>query len=157
VKEANARAYADDPEKERARVRARRAADPEAARARTRASVAAWRKKNPERAKAILDRYEAKNPEKVRRWDNEAHRRHRARKKNAPVVEHFSLKEIAVRDGWRCHLCAGRVTQENWSMDHLIPLSKGGDHTRVNVALAHRLCNSRRSSGVIPAQLRLVG
>jgi 5-methylcytosine-specific restriction endonuclease McrA len=43
------------------------------------------------------------------------------------------------------------------TLDHLIPLSKGGNHTSDNLALAHGRCNSRRGAGRIPAQLRLLG
>jgi 5-methylcytosine-specific restriction endonuclease McrA len=61
-------------------------------------------------------------------------------------AERFTLLEIAMRDGWSCHLCGEDVTQGNWSMDHLIPVSKGGPHTKANVKLAHRRCNSRRKN-----------
>lgn len=67
--------------------------------------------------------------------------------------ETIDLAVLAKRDGWRCHLCDRKVDRTNWSHDHLIPLSAGGDHTYDNVALAHTLCNSKRGTG--PAQLRL--
>jgi 5-methylcytosine-specific restriction endonuclease McrA len=40
-------------------------------------------------------------------------------------------------------------------MDHLIPLSQNGPHTRANVALAHRSCNSRKGVCAIGEQLAL--
>jgi HNH endonuclease len=70
--------------------------------------------------------------------------------------ERFTLLEIAVRDSWRCHLCHRKVSRKTWSIDHLIPVSQGGDHTRMNVALAHRDCNARRGA-TGPAQLLLLG
>src|SRR5581483_6016070 len=57
----------------------------------------------------------------------------------------FTLLEIAVRDGWKCHICHKPVSRATWSMDHLVPLVDGGPHSRENVALAHHLCNSIRS------------
>lgn len=74
----------------------------------------------------------------------------------------FTLREVAERDGWRCHLCGRAVVDRPWSgrpldatLDHLVPVSDGGAHTMDNVALAHRRCNQRR--GVTgPAQLRLI-
>lgn len=69
--------------------------------------------------------------------------------------EPISLAKVAKRDGWRCHICARKVTRKDWSLDHLIPLSHGGTHTYTNVALAHRQCNSMRGANG-PAQLRLV-
>ena len=55
------------------------------------------------------------------------------------------------RDGWTCQLCTGPVDPElppldNWaaSLDHIIPRSRGGDHSDENLRLAHRWCNSVR-------------
>lgn len=83
-------------------------------------------------------------------------RRHRMRA-GVATSERFTVREIATRDGWRCHICGGRVRQRDATMDHLVPLSVGGQHVRENVALAHRLCNSRRGVNCLPAQLLLVG
>lgn len=77
--------------------------------------------------------------------------------------EHFTVREIADRDGWVCHICQRRIPDKgSWTnedddptIDHLVPLSRGGEHTRVNVAIAHRLCNSCRGATGI-AQLRLI-
>lgn len=71
--------------------------------------------------------------------------------------DRFTVEEIAERDGWRCHICGKNVTRKTWSLDHLIPIVAGGPHTRTNVSLAHKRCNSRRGTGRIPAQLRLIG
>lgn len=81
-------------------------------------------------------------------------RRHRIRANGK--AERFTLHKIAERDRWRCHLCKRRVTKGQASIDHLIPVSDGGTHTRANVALAHHLCNSLRGAGGV-AQLSLIG
>lgn len=77
--------------------------------------------------------------------------------------ERFTLREIAERDGWRCHLCGGKVPDRKYAardkdptIDHLIPVSAGGDDIRSNVALAHNRCNWERGNQGL-AQLRLVG
>lgn len=79
---------------------------------------------------------------------------------NGPA-DRFTLREIAERDGWRCHICRKRVGksyhpnhQRAGSIDHLIPVSEGGTHTLDNVALAHRICNSIRGAQGL-AQTRL--
>jgi 5-methylcytosine-specific restriction endonuclease McrA len=91
--------------------------------------------------------------------------RRRARKAGARV-EKFTHVEIFERDGWRCALCGGRVDQQlAWpdpmskSLDHIVPLSAGGDHVRANVQLAHLTCNVRKSAGYIETgeQLMLIG
>lgn len=79
----------------------------------------------------------------------------RARIKGAARREPVDIAVIAERDGWRCHICKGKVTRSNWSHDHLVPLSHGGSHTYDN-ALAHKQCNTERSDKGA-AQLLLVG
>lgn len=78
--------------------------------------------------------------------------------------ESFTLREIADRDGWRCHLCGKKVPDREYAardddptMDHLIPVSLGGQHLMTNVALAHNRCNWERGNREVAFQLRLVG
>lgn len=86
-------------------------------------------------------------------------RRHIERS-TAKTGERITLAGLGDRDGWRCHLCGQAVTRKTGnkpgspSMDHLIPLSQGGEHTWHNVALAHRDCNARRGTAG-SVQLRL--
>lgn len=79
----------------------------------------------------------------------------RRRMKTSTQVEPVSHLVVADRDGWRCAICRGKVTRENWSLDHVVPLSKGGAHTYANVVLAHRRCNSLRGAGRFPVQAPL--
>lgn len=65
--------------------------------------------------------------------------------------ESFSPLEIFVRDQWICHVCCQPIDPSlNWphrysaSLDHYIPLSKGGSHTRANAKAAHLICNIRK-------------
>lgn len=76
-----------------------------------------------------------------------AQQRRRARQRSLPT-EDFSFDEIASRDGWRCGLCNDPVDRalrypdpKSPSLDHVIPLAKGGGHTRGNAQLAHLRCN----------------
>lgn len=135
--------------------------DPE----RARRYKAEWRQKNHERVLARDAAYRAahrpqlrahstawarKYPERVA----EIQMRRRARVNNAPVVEHFTREEIYERDAGRCHVCGRKVNRNHWHLDHLVPLSLGGEHSRRNVAVACPTCNlSRYVSG--PAQPRL--
>lgn len=72
--------------------------------------------------------------------------------------------EIFERDGWRCHLCGKRTKRDadpldprSATLDHIVPLSLGGAHTRENVATACRSCNSRKSNRGAGDQLALIG
>ena len=167
--------YASDPEyraKCLAQTKASRMRNPEAYRAQSRRRLenpryreanrlraAVWKQAHPEQAKAKVAQWKTNHPDyawwKVNPEGWKAIvRRRRAAKLRLPN-ESIRLSDIAERDGWRCHLCGKRVTKQNASMYHLIPLSKGGPHLKVNVALAHLICNKRRGAGRIPAQLRL--
>lgn len=91
------------------------------------------------------------------------HRR-RALKKAASTGEPVLFAAIAERDGWRCCLCRKRVSPAiKWpdsmspSLDHLVPLSKGGAHDPSNVALAHLGCNTAKNNRGGGEQLLLIG
>jgi 5-methylcytosine-specific restriction endonuclease McrA len=79
----------------------------------------------------------------------------RARKLQAPVVEKIDRAAIIARDRSICHICGLRVAPADMSLDHLIPLALGGEHSARNLAVAHILCNKKRGKGYLPAQLRL--
>lgn len=82
------------------------------------------------------------------------HRRSK-RIRNGSRRDRISLPKLAIRDGWKCHICTRTVTRKTWSVDHLVPLSFDGTHTWDNVALAHHRCNTLRGNHG-HAQLRLV-
>lgn len=94
---------------------------------------------------------------------NAAHGVTRKMRKRAsdPGLGLISRAEIAERDGWRCGLCRRRVDQSRvWpdpmcaSIDHVLPLARGGDNSPANLQLAHLRCNlSKRADG--RDQLRL--
>lgn len=92
-----------------------------------------------------------------------ASRRRRARKRKAHN-ETVYLEVIAQRDKYKCHICRKHVKMNldntdkySPTMDHLIPLSFGGDHTYANIRLAHRTCNSSKGNRAVNEQLLLFG
>lgn len=70
----------------------------------------------------------------------------------SPRIRRRLMWQVLARDGWRCHLCGGSIRpgtpdhREELTLDHLVPVSKGGSHTLDNLAPAHHSCNSRRGS-----------
>lgn len=102
-----------------------------------------------------------RNPEQV----TEGTARRRARKQNNGRVERFWRKKVYERDNWQCGICNQPVNPElEWphpqsaSLDHIVPLAQGGEHTRANVRLAHLHCNTSRGVGNYdsPIQLALI-
>ncbi len=43
-----------------------------------------------------------------------------------------------------CHYCGGSFPPEELTMDHLVPIARGGKSTRGNVVPACKECNSRK-------------
>jgi transposase-like protein len=91
---------------------------------------------------------------------NYAHKKRSAIK----VGENLSILEIATRDKWRCQLCRKPVSKTKRFphpqapvLDHITPLSLGGQHVRSNVHLAHYACNSRKGNRAMNEQLMLFG
>ena len=65
----------------------------------------------------------------------------------------ISVELIAKRDSYLCHLCnqivdmdIKRTDKMGATIDHILPLSKGGLDTMENVALAHWICNIRKGN-----------
>jgi hypothetical protein len=54
-------------------------------------------------------------------------------------------KEIFERDKWICHYCGEEVTEKNATLDHLVPQSKGGKHTKDNLKTCCLVCNAIKS------------
>lgn len=80
---------------------------------------------------------------------------YRARKLGV-TRETFDRREIFERDGWVCGICGEDIDAEveypdprSPSIDHIVPLSKGGTHERGNVQASHFRCNLRKSSKVV--------
>lgn len=69
---------------------------------------------------------------------------------------HVTLKAVMKRDGGICKLCGKPVNTADRrsngigysypTIDHIVPLSKGGGHVMSNVQLAHMICNSRKGA-----------
>lgn len=100
----------------------------------------------------------------------DAERRRNARKSSrrralirGSFVEDVDLLTLADRDQWVCHLCCRKVRKRTKvgspmspSIDHIVPLSRGGEHSYANTALAHLRCNVLKQSNG-GGQLLLVG
>lgn len=55
----------------------------------------------------------------------------------------LSRREIFVRDGYRCQYCG--VSMRDLTLDHVIPRSRGGEHTWDNVVSACKSCNHSKA------------
>jgi 5-methylcytosine-specific restriction endonuclease McrA len=83
---------------------------------------------------------------------NQVNRR-RAWKYGNGESEKFTRTEIGERDGWVCRICGDPIDmalrfpdRQSQSLDHIVPLSAGGVHTRQNSRIAHWICNVQRNA-----------
>jgi len=141
-----------------------------------RATQAAYRATHREELRVVHAAYNAAHREKARAYreahckerraatvaydaahrDEKHEREHRRRaQRRSQFVAAVNAQAIYIRDSGRCHICGRKVRQRDASMDHLVPLSRGGGHSPVNVGLAHLDCNLHRNAHG-PAQLRML-
>jgi 5-methylcytosine-specific restriction endonuclease McrA len=58
----------------------------------------------------------------------------------------FSRHNIYLRDGNRCQYCGHRFSSSELSLDHVIPLSRGGSSSWENVVCACLSCNVKKGN-----------
>jgi 5-methylcytosine-specific restriction endonuclease McrA len=87
----------------------------------------------------------------------------RRARKRAAFVEQVVRPKVYARDGWRCQLCGQPVQRDKVvphpdapTLDHIVPLAAGGDHSYANTQLAHFRCNYLKGDRGGGEQLRLV-
>lgn len=99
----------------------------------------------------------AEGRETLPAWDDRRRANYHKRRaqKLTTAVEELNPMDIYQRDIWLCGLCSTPVDPDvAWpdpmsaSLDHILPLSKGGSHTYENVQLAHLTCNVSKGNRV---------
>ncbi len=119
-----------------------------------------WEKNNPEAVRGQRANWKKKNIEKVRASARVADRKRRAlRLSNG--FEKYTEQDVLSLYGTNCHICHGEIDLGaprsvgalGWELalhiDHLIPISRGGEDTLKNVRPSHALCNLRKSATII--------
>jgi hypothetical protein len=88
----------------------------------------------------------------------------RRRLHHAQTWDGITDEEILERDGWRCGICRKVIGKKfkyphprSKSIDHIVPLSHGGDDTAVNKRAAHLGCNLARGDKMGDEQVALFG
>lgn len=158
------------------RVRAQNVAWYAANRERHRERVKVWRLRNPAADKAIMARYRddpkrrevarlatrewrVANPDLVAEWlaNNQdkvrAKSNRRRARKFAATVGDVDLNDLWVDCDGICPLCSEPIARDQkWphplsaSLDHIVPLSKGGTHEQANLQWTHLVCNIRKGA-----------
>lgn len=102
----------------------------------------------------------------LRGWKNAnrehylATQRERVRRRRAMILEtqteEFTDDDVRMMYGDDCYLCGERINfRLRWpnpkspSLDHVIPLSRGGAHTLENCAMTHWECNNKKNANLV--------
>jgi 5-methylcytosine-specific restriction endonuclease McrA len=107
---------------------------------------------HPERHSEANRKWRQRHPDRVR----EKARVYRARKMNA-TIEPVCETEIFQRDQWTCGICSQSIDPSlKWpdpmspSIDHIVPLFRGGAHSPANCQASHLRCNVRKGASLTP-------
>lgn len=68
-------------------------------------------------------------------------------------------KAIYIRDGWRCRYCARwlkNVPARMRTLDHKVPVCKGGTHASGNLVTCCKRCNDRKQHKMYDAFKRMI-
>lgn len=87
----------------------------------------------------------------------------RKQRKRAAYIEEVWRPKVYARDGWTCQLCSKPVDRTKTvphprapTIDHIVPIARGGEHSYANTQLACFMCNCLKSDDLpTTAQLRL--
>jgi 5-methylcytosine-specific restriction endonuclease McrA len=91
-------------------------------------------------------------------WYNNKLKRERHIKSNGIIDKDITLKKLYQKEKGICYLCGGKCDFNDFevvnnvfkvgktypSIEHVIPISKGGNHSWNNIKLAHISCNSKK-------------
>ncbi len=112
---------------------------------------ATWTSEERQAQNDYLREWRRLNSDKVKDYG----RVNRAKRKEA-FVEHVPFETIWNRDEGVCQLCEKPIDPKlkfpDWdcaTLDHIIPISKGGAHEMTNVCLAHWFCNWKKRDAIL--------
>lgn len=106
------------------------------------------------RCQRIVNRYKYGDCDRSLRYDERL-------RKCTTIDKYISLRALILRDNNTCAICGGKCDLYDYSVtehgsilagpnhpsiDHIVPLSKGGQHTWANIQLAHRRCNTQKGA-----------
>jgi len=108
------------------------------------------RRRNSGKMAAGLRAYRKKNPHKAREFSQ--------RRKNAKLerLPYGTIPRIGNMQRWKCAVCAVGI-KDNYHLDHITPLARGGKHEPRNLQLLCPTCNVRKSAKDPIAYMRELG
>lgn len=105
-----------------------------------------WNKKNPIKYAQYSKEWRKRNPEKfLMNMKNTNHKRRSLTKSGK--ISSKEWETIKKQAKFKCHWCKEKIAK--LTMDHVIPLSKGGIHVASNIVPACLSCNSSKGAKIL--------
>lgn len=118
-------------------------------------------KKNKDKIKEYTKNWVDENIDRAKAIRTKRKYLRKTRLKNA-VYENVVPVIVYEKHNWICGICGKKINKklkypdpQSVSLDHILPISKGGSHTYINIQSAHLVCNVGKGAKVINAQLSL--
>jgi 5-methylcytosine-specific restriction endonuclease McrA len=115
-----------------------------------------WRQENQEkclkhqRRRQRSPEHREKARERERRTGSGAARQAKRRAQIAGTkTENISREDIIERDGAACYLCGRELSLSEATLEHVIPIARGGSHTADNLRIACMFCNQRKGAKLL--------
>lgn len=111
-----------------------------------------WREKYPDKHRANARRWQINNPDKVR--FKEKRRKSLLRRAEGS----FDLEDIEylLEHTDRC-FCGAEINRDNYTIEHIIPISRGGTHHLYNLMLLCGTCNSSKNNKIPVEYIQYLG
>lgn len=72
--------------------------------------------------------------------------RKKLRSANSRLLRKDRYRKLFLAQKGKCYLCGEPLTAINCSVDHVMPISKGGSKEKENLLLAHQPCNGAKGN-----------
>lgn len=119
-----------------------------------------WAAKNRAHRAAYQKRWRSTNSEWLTDWYQQnadvrrvqkaaAQRRRRDRGSLTFLISSRDIKRLLDRHGGACAYCRGKFPEVRFSIDHVVPLSRGGEDSIGNIVPACLPCNQSKSSRTV--------
>ena len=108
---------------------------------------AAWRKQNPDKMRRYTEAWSKKN--RTRRLESarvQSHKRRTLRRRGECDIQSINILVQLIRaaEKMKCAICDHNMPVGDRSIDHVIPLSRGGSGDIGNLQVVHRKCNLQK-------------
>jgi 5-methylcytosine-specific restriction endonuclease McrA len=108
-----------------------------------------WRINNSAKFQTYVKKWRSKNPAKV----SAAASLRRARLKQCDTSKKHEVKrfttDVRAKASVRCYYCRRKLSPSEVQIDHVVPITKRGEHSGANVCVACIHCNSSKNNRLL--------